>query len=568
MPEGALANELAEIDGDLQKAIGEFEPLQPQRAVPALADALAAIRAARAAAARVDGASEAARFEADFLLAVKERDAALALQQASGTVVDAVANAETVAAGESVGSTVKVFLSHPSLVRLTDVTLKAPEGWRVERAPQSMTDTANQEADLPPESADRTDAFRLTVASTAEPTQPYWLTTPRQGMLFSWPKQGPKGVPFAPPLVTAEVKAVIDGVELTLMQPLQYRQVDPVRGELRRNLEVVPAVSLGFQTQLDMVPVSELGRPRSVVVRVESNAQAPIAGVVHVDAPSGWTVAPAESSFDLTGKGQGMALGFTVIPARTAAPGRYVLSAMATAGGRRFSLSMRTLSYPHIQTHRLFAPAQAQVHVLDLAVAPVKVGYIMGSGDQVPEALRRMGLPVTLIDPDALATGDLGRFDTIVVGIRATEARPDFSAFNGRLLDYVRRGGTLIVQYQQNDYAAKSLVPFPAQMAARVTDETAAVSILAPEHPAFSFPNRIGPADFDGWVQERNLYAFTSFDPRYTPLLESHDPGEAPQQGGELYAKIGKGQFVYTAYAWFRQLPAGVPGHTGCSPTW
>jgi hypothetical protein len=221
---------------------------------------------------------------------------------------------------------------------------------------------------------------------------------------------------------------------------------------------------------------------------------------------------------------------------------------------------MRTVSYPHIQTHRLYAPAAAQVRVLDLAVAPVKVGYIMGSGDQVPEALRRMGLEVTLLDQAALATGDLAQFATIVVGIRAAETRPDFAAFNNRLLDYVRGGGTLVVQYQQNDYVTRNLAPFPGSMAARVTDETAAVTILAPEHPVFSFPNRIGPADFEGWVQERNLYAFTAFDPRYAPLLESHDPGESPQQGGELYARIGKGQFLYTGYAWFGQLPAGVPG--------
>jgi hypothetical protein len=173
-----------------------------------------------------------------------------------------------------------------------------------------------------------------------------------------------------------------------------------------------------------------------------------------------------------------------------------------------------------------------------------------------------MGVDVTLVDDEMLATGDLSRFDTIVVGIRASEGRPEFVANNGRLLQYVERGGTLIVQYQQNDYPSRNLPPYPVKSPgnSRVTDETATVTILAPMHPVFTFPNRIGPADFDGWVQERNLYAFGTLDGRYTPLLESRDPGEELQRGGEVYAEVGKGRYVYTAYSWFRQLPAGVPG--------
>jgi hypothetical protein len=200
------------------------------------------------------------------------------------------------------------------------------------------------------------------------------------------------------------------------------------------------------------------------------------------------------------------------------------------------------------------------VRVLALAVAPVKVGYIMGGGDRVPEAIRRMGLDVTLLGDDDLASGDLARFGTIVVGVRASESRPAFAAANARLLQYVREGGTLIVQYQQVDYAARGLPPFKAGGNSRVTDEGAPVRILEPAHPAFTTPNRITAADFDGWVQERNLYAWGTFDPQYTPLLETADPNEPAQRGGELYAPLGKGHYVYTSYAWFRQLPAGVPG--------
>jgi len=175
---------------------------------------------------------------------------------------------------------------------------------------------------------------------------------------------------------------------------------------------------------------------------------------------------------------------------------------------------------------------------------------------------RRMGVDVAIIDKEMLTTGDLSRFDTIVVGVRASEARPDFVANQARLRAYMERGGTLIVQYQQTDYVERNLPPYPVKSPgnSRVTDETAAVRILAPMHPAFNYPNRITSADFDGWVQERNLYSFGTFDQRYTPLLESADPGEAPQRGGEVIADVGKGKYVYTSYAWFRQLRAGVPG--------
>ena len=167
---------------------------------------------------------------------------------------------------------------------------------------------------------------------------------------------------------------------------------------------------------------------------------------------------------------------------------------------------------------------------------------------------------MTLLDDETLASGDLSVFDT-VVGIRASEARPAFVANHDRLLQYVTQGG-MIVQYQQGDYITRKLPPFPVGSSAnsRVVDETAPVRILAPAHPVLTFPNRITAADFSGWVQERNLWAFTNFDPRYTPLLETADPGEPPQTGGEVYAEIGKGRCVYTAFAWFRQLPAGVPG--------
>jgi LmbE family N-acetylglucosaminyl deacetylase len=559
LPAGSLASGLAAIDRAVTKGVDQFDARNPSSIVPSLADALVQIRAARRSVATLTAPVD-ARSDADFLLAIKERDATLAMQMASGAVVDVVSDVETVAPGESFGATVRVFLAHPTLVKVTGVSLRVPGGWTAGLARPAAPDESNFMARMFRERPDRAESFALTVPADAQPTQPYWLTTPREGAMFTWPAGAPAGAPFDDALVIAEVRADIGGVPVTLVQPLQYRLVDPVRGELRRNVDVTPAVTVALDSQLEIVPLASLGQPRRIAVRLQSNAQTAQSGTVTVQAPDGWTVDPPHMPFTLGRKGDRTAVSFSVTPAKATPAGSYRLKASASVAGRAFGLTMRTVSYPHIQTHRLYAPAEALVRVFDLKVAPVTVAYIMGSGDQIPDALRRMGVAVTLLDDDALGAVDLSRFNTVVVGIRASEARPDFVANNGRLLDYGRNGGTLIVLYQQPDYAARNLTPFPAQMASRVTDETAPVRILAPDHPVFTTPNRITDEDFQGWVQERNLYAFTAFDPQYTALLESHDPGEPPQVGGQVYARLGKGQYVYTACAWFRQLPAGVPG--------
>jgi hypothetical protein len=385
---------------------------------------------------------------------------------------------------------------------------------------------------------------------------------PRDGDKYRWPERAPKGIPFDPPLLTAVVSLEIGGVPLTVSRPVQYRFGDRVRGELRRDLNVVPAVTVGVDSRLMIVPTGSGANQQRLVVRAMSFSPQPVSGMLRLRLPQGWTATPAETPFALKSKGDKTSAAFVVTTPAVRTAGKYDITAEAVVNGTGYARDVQVVSYPHIQTHRIYSPSTVTAQVFDLKVAPVKVGYVMGSGDQVPDALRRMSIDVTLIDEDMLATGDLSRFDTIIVGIRASEARPEFVANNARLMQYMERGGTLIVQYQQGEYEARNLPPYPAQapMNSRVTDETAPVTILAGTHPVFTFPNRITEADFTGWVQERNLYAFNTFDPKYTALLESHDPGEMPQRGAEVYAEVGKGQYVYTAYSWFRQLPAGVPG--------
>jgi hypothetical protein len=211
----------------------------------------------------------------------------------------------------------------------------------------------------------------------------------------------------------------------------------------------------------------------------------------------------------------------------------------------------------------IYRAATTKVEVFDVKVArDLKVGYVMGSGDDGPEALRQMGANVKMINGAELASGDLSAYDTIVLGIRVYEVNEDVIANNKRLLDYVSNGGTLIVQYNKNEYANGNFAPYLVKMSRgdRVTDENAPITVLAPDHPLFNFPNKITADDWKGWTQERGLYFLSDWDSRYTPLLASSDSPGDPLKGGQLIAQYGKGNYVYTAYSWFRQFPAGVPG--------
>ena len=306
---------------------------------------------------------------------------------------------------------------------------------------------------------------------------------------------------------------------------------------------VVPKVTVGLDTSLLVVPIGATPHRQRMVVRASSLSSEPVSGTLRLRVPTGWTVSPAEAPFTLKTRGSRRPLPSRSPRPRIGKPGSFDIDAEARVAGDTFSRDVQVISYPHIQTHRLYWPARARAQVVDLKVAAVRVGYVMGSGDQVPEALRRMGVDVTMIGPEALGTSDLSQFDTIVVGIRASETRPDFVANNGRLLQYVERGGTLIVQYQQGDYVERNLQPYPAaaERNSRVTDETAPVRILAPGHPVFTFPNRITTDDFSGWVQERNLYAWSSFDAqRYTPLLETADPASRHSEVVSCMPSSGK----------------------------
>lgn len=567
-----LNGNLRDIQAAAARALANFDAMNPVKTIEPLAEGLRATRKARREVAeRAARAQSAALSDADFLLAQKEREFSDALQTAAGIVIDALSDAETVVAGDSTNVAVRVFAPQGSGIKVSGANLRVPQGWTANAAPQP-TPAPAQGFRPRDEAAANAYFFKVSAAPDSALTQPFWLKNPRRNFNFDWSAAGlEKNMPFQSPLVTAEVRMEIGGEEIMTTKPVQYRFADQIRGELRRDLNVVPAVSVGLDSNLLIAQVSPRAQKQKIVVSMTNNAPRETKGTVKLDLPAGWTATPTSADFDLKAKGEKTAASFDVTIPAGAKPDSYKIRANAIVGNQTFNQSMQEIAYPHIQTHRRYLPAEVSAKVINLKIAPVRVGYIMGTGDQVPEAIRRLGLNVTMLEEKDLATGDLSRFDTIVVGIRASQVRPDFVANNSRLLDWVRNGGTLIVQYQQHEYVRENLPPFPAKMDmvingtqrisnVRVTDENAPVKILVPTHPVFNYPNKIVASDWDNWVQERNLYNFSSFDSQYTPLLESHDEGEPESTGGMVYAKIGKGNYIYNSYSFFRQLPTGNPG--------
>jgi len=408
--------------------------------------------------------------------------------------------------------------------------------------------------------------WKVTVDDLALYTRPYWSrANPETQTVYIL--NGPDlsntlTKPFGPYPVHAEF--MISAKSGLIFAPVaaKIKFIDPTLGQSERPLAVGPPISVLLTSPVVVAPVGGTGKSQ-IGVSVRSNVQNPVHAKLRLETPPGWQVEPAEIPVDLDHDGDLNNYSFQVTP-QNLHEGTYKVTARAEYNGKQYAEGFKVITRPDLDSYYAYRPATENVQAVDVKLpGQLKVGYIMGTGDEIPSVLQSVGLNTSIITPQELASGDLSRYDTIIVGIRAYDTRTDVREHNRRLLDYVNRGGTLIVQYNQSVGAFNDghYTPYPATEAnVRVSVEEQPVEVLAPEERVFNWPNKIMQKDFDGWVQERGLYFMSQWDAQFKPLLACNDPGEPPQKGGLLLAHYGKGIYIFSAYGFSRQLPAGVPG--------
>ena len=370
--------------------------------------------------------------------------------------------------------------------------------------------------------------------------------------------------PFPHPNVLGLLIYKVDDVGFVLTQPLQTSFVKTPFGEQRRLLAIAPAINIQMTPRVGIVALNAAKSEATVNVSVSSNAKSKAEGKVKLRVPAGWNVTPAEQPFSFAREGEKSNFTFKVAIPKLAANQDYKIQAVAEYNGKEYTEGYEVIAHRDLEPRHLYRNATMEMRGVDVQVAPnLHVGYVMGVGDKVAEALAQIGVKVTMLGANELATGNLDQFDAVVIGIRASAVREDLKAYNKRLLEYVERGGNVIWQYQTPEFDEVAYGPYSYKMGRNpeeVSEEDARVTMLDATNPIFNFPNKISPADFDGWVEERGSKWWGEWDVRYKPLLESHDREQPLQKGGMMYAEYGKGTWVYAGYAFYRQLPAGVQG--------
>lgn len=563
-PPSALISGIAAIAADAKAARSAFDSGNDAATAQPIEAGLSAIRALRAQLSGM-GLDQSARYEIDFRLGIKERDYEDAVLAAHDLSFDAVADDGLVIAGQPVKLSILAANHGASDVSVTGVSIAgfdAPAPCAPGSAKKNAVYACTSDAHVPKDAKLTTPYFH----------DNYWKHPENQAIQIFEP--GVEfGVPFAPTpfRVTFHVKA--GDVDVTRDVPVEFRYVkDIYLGDKRMELNVVPAFSVAVAPALAIFPASggsgAAPVKREIHVSVTNDTKRAGEASVSLDLPAGWKATPASVPLSFAHEDDPLSAKFEITAPPQAKAGRYTLRAVVTSPAfpnEKFSDGYEVIEYPHIERRQVIKPAEAALKVVDVKVTSnVNVGYIVGVGDQVPPALEQLGAKVSYIDEDELAWGDLSKHDVIVTGVRAYERRADLRAYNRRLLDYVSRGGTVIVQYNKTEFNQAEYGPYPAKVSNnRVSDELVPVKILAPADPVFNFPNKIGPSAWAGWVQERGLYFLGDKDPKYVDLISMTDsykdnPGE--KLGSMVEANYGKGKWIYLGLGLWRQLPAGTDG--------
>ncbi|MEM9679790.1 MAG: PIG-L family deacetylase [Bacteroidota bacterium] len=396
----------------------------------------------------------------------------------------------------------------------------------------------------------------LVIPADTKTTAPYWLNT--KGSLGMYQVEDPRliGKPETPPALLTDFDLNIEGINITITKPVVYRYSKPDKGELYKPFEVVPEASASIAKD---VYIFDTDDEKDIEVIVKSGRDN-LEGFVRLAYPDDWTVHPEVQPVKIDKKGDIQKLAFTVIPPKYQSEG--LITPMVDINGEIYTRELVEIEYDHIPFQTVLLPSESKIVRLDISKRGNSIGYIEGAGDVIPESLREIGYNVTIIDPKNISADNLSDFDAIVLGIRAYNVVDELKFKQKYLLDYVKQGGNLIVQYNTSfRLKVDQLAPFDLELSrARVTDENAEVRLLDADHPILNFPNKITEKDFEGWVQERGLYFPNKWSDEFTPLLSLNDKGESPLEGSLLVAQYGKGNYIYTGLSFFREFPAGVSG--------
>jgi hypothetical protein len=582
------------IAAAVQSAQKAFDTQTDQATLAPLVSGLHAVRALRGYL-RASSLGDEAKFEIDFRLRQKEGEFQQAAILANGIRVDALADDGIVVPGQPVKVNVIVASHGAADVAVKQVKINgfegdascsmtaftaSPFGFLIGRgrggatpAPALSTLRKDQAAHCEPS---------MTIPADARITEPYWHRKDYGGR-YTFDADAPFGLPFRPtPFYVQVTLALPGGEEITDGLPVEYRYGGNIfSGEKRTDLLVVPALSVRVSPEVAIVPADAVrqavatsaatthrARPsstREIRVTVVNDTNGAKNSTVKLQLPKGWSATPAQQPVAFARGDESLTVRFQVKPGATTAPGEYHVRAVAASDGQSFDRGYQVIEYPHINRRHIYDASDTTLKILDVKTTPnLLVGYVMGVGDQVAPAIEQLGAKVQMLSPDDLAWGDLSRFDVIVTGVRAYERRDDLRANNARLLEYVKNGGTMIVQYNKFEFNDAQYGPYPAQVSAnRVTDENAPVKVLEPENKIFSQPNRIQASAWNGWVQERGLYFLGEKDARYKDLLQMEDQfpyNLGIKKGALVEATYGKGKWIYTGLNFWRQLPQGTDG--------
>jgi len=523
--------------------------------------------------ARASALSAAAQRDLLTRIAEKQREAETALNLALGVNLTADVTSDgspnirevkeadaltTVSPGQDFMVAVTFHNGSKLTLVIDHIKLDVPEGWNT-LSGKTRPETIKAGEDLHAN-------FRLRVPKDAKFTRPYWhRDNPDTEAVNHIDDEKYATLPFPPPALRARVEYAAggsgverNGINAVVVTPF----LDEGGKKVSRPLAIVPAFSVMLEPGTQVISTHN-GSTSTVAVGVTNNLTRAMHGKLGLELPTGWRVEPEQFAVDFAKRGEKQDFQFKVFPAGLQ-EGRAVIRAVLESEGEKYSEGYTLVTREDLGSFYYYQPARQRVSIVDVqAPHDLKVGYIMGAGDDIPTVLKQVGMDVTLIPAEKIASEDLSNYGTIVLGIRAYDTQKDVVTNNQKLLDFVSAGGTLVVQYNTSvgDFNSGKFTPYSAELSrARVTVEETPVEILALEDSVFHYPNTITARDFDCWVQERGLYFMDKWEDHFTPLLSCHDPGEDAQKGGLLRAKYGKGTYIYAAYAFFRQLPAGVPG--------